>query len=240
MLLLVNDLMDSIMIYKQTHPLLHSCYGYTTRIHVCLRDILGPALIMNIINRTFMLEHHALAITFGINLTLLGVSAVPVMVAVGIIFAAGLLSSKSAHIRMAGLRIVRLLRGKKRYMQKSLQSNSIDDLIRKASPWMIIAAGAIVLLYGIMLLGPSGEVNNSTLKSWALHMGIWACVSGIVAIVVGVWKKYYRNQVSSHPSKPSKTNKRFCDVITDEFQNDQQMFIPPFSDRLKNIHRYKW
>lgn len=194
---------------------------------------------MGITDRASMLGHYALVAAFGIDPAVLGVSVAPVMVAVmaaGAISAGGLLRSEYAQIWAMGVRMARLLKGAKRGMRMPQIPVSPSELNRKAPRGVIIAAGAAVFSYGVvMCLLAFGMLEGGvTLTSWALHVGVWGCAVGTFGIVWGIRKR--RNRVSRRRSKPSNViRKRLCRAVTNPFLDDQGAFTTSVPNRIKGL-----
>lgn len=208
---------------------------------------------MRLTDCAFMFGQYALTIPFWIDPVVLGVPIAPVamvMIAAGAISAGGLLGAKyhgqmlAVGARMVGHGLSRdlgrddILKCVKRNVRMRRMPASMSELVSNAPPGIIIAAGAFVLGVGITFLSASDTSDGGvTLDSWALHVGVWECVVGVLGIVWGMWRWCNPNPALFHRSRSGKdTRRRLSRVATHAFLDEQQVFVAPCSGRIKGLH----
>ena len=212
---------------------------------------------MGITDHAFMFGQYALAAPFCIDPTVLGVPAAPVvmfMMVMGAMPAGGLLGAKyHAQILAIDAKIARnglprslgrnyMLKGAKQNMWMWRMPTSPGELCRIAPPGVVIAAGAFVLVYHIIMCWYAYDASEGgvALESWALHVGFWGCVVGMFGIIWGMWKWRNPNLTSHYRNKMDKTTRRrLRRAVTHAFLDDQQVFTAPCPGRIEGLRKRK-
>lgn len=205
---------------------------------------------MGIADHASMLGQYALAAPFRIDPAVLGAPVAPftaVVIIAGAISAGGLLGAKyhalmlAVGAKMAGHGLSRDL--VRRYMLKGVKRNmrmpaNMSELVSSAPPGIVIAAGALIFCIGIAFLSASDTSEGGvTLDSWALHVGFWECVVGVLGIIWGAWRWRNPNPALFRRSKPDKrARRRLRRAATREFLGEQQVFAASCPGRIKGLH----
>lgn len=208
---------------------------------------------MGIADHASMFGQYALAAPFWMDSAVLGAPVTPftaVVIIAGAISAGGLLGAKyhalmlAVGAKMAGHGLSRdlvrryMLKGVRRNMRMRRMPANMSELVSSAPPGIVIAVGVSLFGIGIVFVSTSDtSEGGATLDSWALHVGFWECVVGVLSIVWGAWRWRNPNPASFRRSKPDKrARRRLRRAATREFLDGQQVFTAPCPGRIKGLH----